>query len=124
MKIILIISFVILSGLSAIAQQDTGKKEYLVKYEVLTKKGVKVNIGFFDKDNKNAGMIVSEQWTYSFATKDKNQNVNLFVMRTQDGLKKVWVKVNIYVNDKLVKSIEDKFMDVGPTVQFNLNDLK
>lgn len=105
-------------------QQDTTKKEYSIKYEVLTKKGEKVNIGFFDKDGKNAGTTASEQWTYSFTTKDKNQNINLFIQRIESGMKKVWVKVNIYVNDKLLKSVEEKFMINGPTVQVNLNDIK
>lgn len=124
MKAIILSTILFVTFLSAKAQQDTAKKEYSIKYEVLTKKGEKVNIGFFDKDGKNAGVTASEQWTYSFITYDKNQNVNLFIQRVESGMKKVWVKVNIYVNDKLIKSVEEKFMGVGPTVQVNLQDIK
>ncbi len=124
MKKSTVLVFLVFAFLFSNAQLDTTKREYLVKYEVLTKKGEKVNIGFFDKDGKNAGVTASEQWTYSFTTNDKNQNVNLFIQRVESGMKKVWVKVNIYVNGNLIKSVEDKFMGVGPTVQVNLNDIK
>lgn len=125
MKAIILSVILCMTFLSVKAQQqDTTKKEYSIKYEVLTKKGEKVNIGFFDKDGKNAGTTASEQWTYSFTTKDKSQNINLFIQRVESGMKKVWVKVNIYVNDKLVKSVEEKFMGVGPTIQVNLQDIK
>jgi ribosomal protein S24E len=124
MKKIILSLFLVLGVFLSKAQKGTNEKEYLVKYEVFTKKGVKIQIGFFDKDAKNAGTMVSEEWAYSFTTTDKNQNVQLFVLRAESGYKKVWVKVNIYVNEKLAKSVEDKFLGLGPTVQVNLNDIK
>jgi hypothetical protein len=80
---------------------------------------------FFDKDGKNAGTMAKEQWTYSFTTTDKNQIVQLATMRASSGVKKFWIKVNIYVNNKLIKSVEDKFFGaLGPNVQINLQDIK
>jgi len=111
--------------LSLKAQQDTTKKDYLIKYEVLTNKGEQASVLFFDKDGKNAGTIANEQWTYSFTTTDKNQIVQLSTMRGSSGGKKFWLKANIYVNNKLIKSIEDKFLGtLGPNVQIILQDVK
>ena len=126
-SIILAFTFLIIQS-SGKAQQDTAKKEYLVKYEVLTKKGEKISIGYFDKNEVNAGATASEQWTYSFTTSNKNQNIQIFTVGGQEARSrkgaKVWTKVNIYVNDKLVKSVEEKVLGPGPTVQVNLNDIK
>jgi hypothetical protein len=108
--------------------QDTTKKEYLIKYEVLTKPGQKILVSYFDRDEKNAGATASESWTYSFTTTNKNHNLQISTVggesgRTKGGAK-VWVKINIYVNDKLVKSKEEKVLGLGPTVQVNLNEIK
>jgi hypothetical protein len=116
------------SLLSVQAQQDTNKKEYLIKYEVLTKKGEKILVNYFDKDEKNAGATASESWTYSFTTTNKNQNLQVSTVGGEGARRmkaaKVWVKINIYVNGNLVKSAEEKILGLGPTVQVNLNDIK
>lgn len=110
------------------AQQDTTKKAYLIKYEVLTKKGDKIGIGYFDKNETNAGGTASELWTYTFTTTNKNQNIQIFTVGGQEARSKkgakIWTKVNIYVNGSLIKSVEEKVLGLGPTVQVNLNDIK
>lgn len=110
------------------AQQDTTKKEYLIKYEILTKKGEKIGIGYFDKNEVNAGGTASELWSYSFTTTNRNQNIQIFTVGGQEARSrkgaKIWTKVNIYVNGNLIKSVEEKVLGLGPTVQVNLNDIK
>lgn len=108
---------------------DAPKKEYNIKYEVLTKKGHPVGIVFFDKEGKNSGNSVEEFWTYKFMTTDKHQNIQLFAMggenasfKNRSG--KVWVKVNIYVNDVLIKTKEDRFQGQGPTISVDLDSIK
>jgi len=116
------------SLLSVQAQQDTNKKEYLIKYEVLTKKGEKILVNYFDKDEKNAGATASESWVYTFTTTNKNQNIQLSTVGGESGRKmkaaKVWVKINIYVDGNLAKSVEEKVLGLGPTVQMSLQDIK
>lgn len=128
MKTIIISLILCITIQSVRAQQDTTKKEYLIKYEVLTKKGEKIGIGYFDKNEVNAGGTASELWSYTFTTINKNQNIQIFTVggqssRTRKGAK-VWTKVNIYVNGNLIKSVEEKVEGLGSTVQVNLNDLK
>lgn len=122
----LILCFTLLSVKAQ--QQDTAKKEYSIKYEVLTKKGEKIGIGYFDKNEVNAGGTASELWTYTFTTTNKNQNIQIFTVGGQSaggrGGAKIWTKVNIYVNGILIKSKEEKVLGLGPTVQVNLNDIK
>lgn len=112
--------------LSLKAQQDTAKKEYLIKYEVLTKKGKPVLLNYFDKDEKNAGATAEESWTYTFSTANKNQNIQVSTVGGKGGYLsgKIWVKVSIYVNGNLIKSKEEKFAGLGPSVQVNLQDIK
>lgn len=119
----------ILSGifLSINAQQDTIRKEFLIKYEVLTKKGEVIAVTYFDKNGNNAGATASELWTYTFSTSDKNQNIQVFTTGGQAARSmrkaKVWTKVNIYVNGKLIKSEEGKVLGAGPTVQIDLTKI-
>lgn len=128
MKAIILLSLITLLTFSSNAQQDTTKKEYLIKYEVLTKKGEKIGIGYFDKNEVNAGGTASELWSYTFTTTNKNQNIQIFTVGGQDSKNrkgaKVWTKVNIYVNGNLIKSVEERVLGLGPTVQVNLNDIK
>lgn len=116
------------SLLSVKAQQDTNKKEYLIKYEVLTKKGEKILVNYFDKEEKNAGATASESWVYTFTTTNKNQNIQVSTVGGETARKmkaaKVWVKINIYVNGSLIKSVEEKVLGLGPTVQVSLQDIK
>jgi len=116
------------SLLSVKAQQDNNKKEYLIKYEVLTKKGEKILVNYFDKEEKNAGATASESWVYTFTTTNKNQNIQVSTVGGETARKmkaaKVWVKINIYVNGNLIKSVEEKVLGLGPTVQVSLQDIK
>ena len=110
------------------AQQDAAKKEYLIKYEVLTKKGEKILVNYFDRNETNAGATASEYWTYSFTTTNKTQNLQISTVggesaRTKKAAK-VWVKINIYVDGNLIKSAEEKVLGLGPTVQVNLQEIK
>jgi hypothetical protein len=111
--------------LSAKAQQA---KEYLIKYEVLTKQGEKILVRYFDKDEKNAGATASESWTYSFTTTNKNQILQISTVGGETAKRKngakVWVKINIYVNGTLIKSKEEKVLGLGPSVQVNINEIK
>lgn len=106
--------------------QDTTKKEYLIKYEVLTKKGKPVLVNYFDKDGKNAGATAEESWILTFSTTDKNQNIQVSTVGAKGGYMsgKIWTQVNIYVNGSLIKSKEAKFSGLGPSVQVSLNDIK
>lgn len=124
-KIILLLAFS-LSLASAQAQQDSTKKEYLIKYEVLTKKGKSVVVSYFDKDGKNAGATADESWILTFSTTDKNQNIQISTVGGKSGYVsgKIWTKINIYVNGILIKSKEEKFAGLGPTVQVSLTDIK
>lgn len=110
------------------AQQDTTKKEYQIKYEVLTKKGEKILVNYFDSDGKGAGATASELWVYNFTTTNKNQNIQVSTLGGQEARSrkgaKVWAKVNIYVNGSLIKSVEEKVFGLGQSVQVNLNDIK
>ena len=120
--------FLAFSFLFSKAQQETPKKEYQIKYEVLTKKNEKILVTYFDKDEKNAGATASESWVYNFTTTNKNQNIQVSTVggetaRRKNGAK-VWVKINIYVNGNLIKSAEEKVLGLGPTVQVNLQDIK
>lgn len=128
MKAFILLSLVSLLAVSSKAQQDTTKREYSIKYEVLTKKGEVIAVTYFDKNGNNAGATASELWTYSFSTSDKNQNIQVFTTGGQAARSmrkaKVWTKVNIYVNGKLIKSEEGKVLGAGPTVQVNLSDIK
>lgn len=128
MKKIMLLFLLSFSLLSVQAQQDTNKKEYLIKYEVLTKKGEKILVNYFDKDEKNAGATASESWVYTFTTTNKNQNIQLSTVGGESGRKmkaaKVWVKINIYVDGNLAKSVEEKVLGLGPTVQMSLQDIK
>lgn len=126
-KAILFILFVF--GLLVVkAQQDTTKKEYSVKYEVLTKKGEKILVNFFNEKGGNAGATASESWVYTFTTANKNQNIQVSTVGGQTAHRKngakVWVKINIYVNGNLAKSAEEKVLGLGPSVQVNLNEIK
>ena len=126
-RIILFLVFSV-ALVSAEAQQDSTKKEYLIKYEVLTKKGEKILVNYFDSDGKNAGTTASESWVYSFTTTNKNQNIQVSTVGGQEARSrkaaKVWTKINIYVNGNLIKSAEEKVLGLGPNVQVNLNDIK
>lgn len=128
MKVTSILSFALLLAVSGNAQQDTTKREYLIKYEVLTKKGEKILVNYFDKNETNAGATASESWIYTFATTNKNQNIQVSTVGGESGRKmkaaKIWVQINIYVNGNLIKSKEEKVLGLGPTVQINLNDIK
>lgn len=129
MKLILsIIICILLSATQNVKCQNPTNKEYHIKYEVLTKKGEKIAVGYFDKNGNNAGATASEIWTYSFTTTDKYQNIQVFTTGGQDSRSRrgarVWTKVNIYVNDKLIKSIEEKVLGAGTTVQVNIQDIK
>lgn len=111
--------------------QDTAKKEYLIKYEVQTKKGEEIGIGYFDKNEVSAGGTASELWTYSFTTTNKDQNIQIYTVggrnvniATSQKKAKIWVRISIYVNGNLIKSAEEKFFGLGPTIQVNLNDIK
>lgn len=125
MKMTILLSLGLLLTFSS-KSQDTTKKEYQIKYEVLTKKGKPVIINYFDKDGKNAGATADESWIYTFSTTDKNQNIQVFTVGAKGGYMsgKIWTKVSIYVNGSLIKSKEAKFAGLGPTVQVNLNDIK
>lgn len=128
MKAIILLSLLTLISISGTAQQDTTKKQYLIKYEVLTKKGEKILVNYFDSEGKNAGATASESWIYNFTTTNKNQNIQVSTVGGQEARSrkgaKVWVKVNIYVNGNLIKSTEEKVLGLGPTVQVNLSDIK
>lgn len=121
----IIFCFTFLAGNS---QQDTLKQVYSVKYEVLTKKGKKILVNYFNEKGENAGATASESWVYNFTTTNKNQNIQVSTVGGESGRRmkaaKVWVKINIYVNGNLVKTTEDKVLGLGPTVQVNLNDVK
>lgn len=110
------------------AQQDTVKKEYAVKYEVLTKKGEKILVNYFNEKGENAGATASESWVYNFTTTNKNQIIQVSTVGGETARRmksaKVWVKINIYVNGNLVKTTEEKVLGLGPTVQVNLQDIK
>ncbi|TMI89430.1 MAG: hypothetical protein E6H08_16550 [Bacteroidetes bacterium] len=125
----LILSLILsIALLSLKAQQDTIKKEYLIKYEVLTKKGEKILVNYFDKNETNAGATASESWFYTFTTTNKTQNIQVSTVggKSANSNKgaKVWVKINIYVNGNLIKSAEEKVLGLGPTVQVSLQDIK
>ncbi len=128
MKAFILLSLVSLLTVSSKAQQDTTKKEYLIKYEVLTKKGEKILVNYFDKNETNAGTTASESWVYTFTTTNKNQNIQVSTVGGQTAHKrngaKVWTKINIYVNGNLIKSVEEKVLGLGPTVQVNLQDIR
>lgn len=128
MKSIIILGFILFLTISVNAQQDTTKKEYSIKYEVLTKKGEKILVNYFNEKGENAGATASESWVYNFATTNKNQNVQVSTVGGESGRRmksaKVWVKINIYVNGNLIKSTEEKVLGLGPTVQVNLHDIK
>jgi hypothetical protein len=126
MKMTLLLSLGLLLAFSGKSQQDTTKKEYQIKYEVLTKKGKPVVINYFDKDGKNAGATAEESWTYIFSTTDKNQNIQVSTVGGKGGYMsgKIWTKVSIYVNGSLIKSKEAKFAGLGPTIQVTLSDIK
>lgn len=125
MKAIIFLSVFLSLGITTVAQQDSTKKEYLIKYEVLTKKGVKILVNYFDKDEKNAGATASESWTYTFTTSNKNQNIQVSTVGGKSGFSgKVWTKINVYVNGTLIKSVEERFAQLGPTVQISLHDIK
>jgi hypothetical protein len=128
MKAIIFLSLISLLTFSSNAQQDTTKREYLIKYEVLTKKGEKILVNYFDKNETNAGATASESWVYSFTTTNKNQNIQISTVGGESERRmksaKVWVKINIYVNGNLVKSTEDKVLGLGPTIQVSLQDIK
>lgn len=128
MKTAILLTLASLLSVSTYSQTDTAKKEYLIKYEVLTKKGEKILVNYFDKDEKNAGATASESWIYTFSTTNKNQNLQISTVggetaRRKNGAK-VWVKINIYVNGNLIKSAEEKVLGLGPTVQVSLQDIK
>lgn len=128
MKKIILSLILCVTLLSVKAQQDTTKKEYSMKYEVLTKKGEKILVNYFDKNETNAGATASESWIYTFTTTNKNQNIQISTVGGETARKmkaaKVWVKINIYINGNLAKSVEEKVLGLGPTVQVNLNDIK
>lgn len=123
----IILSMIFCASFISLKAQDTSKKEYLVKYEVLTKQGENILVNFLDKDEKNAGATTSETWSYSFATTNKNQNLQITTVGGQTARKKngakVWVKVSIYVNGNLVKSKEEKVLGLGSSLQVNLNEI-
>lgn len=128
MKPVILLFLVSLFSYSAYSQTGTDKKEYLIKYEVLTKKGEKILVNYFDKEEKNAGATASESWVYTFTTTNKNQNIQVSTVGGETARKmkaaKVWVKINIYVDGNLIKSAEDKVLGLGPTVQVSLQDIK
>lgn len=129
MKLIILSLILCVAFLSVIAQQqDTAKREYLIKYEVLTKKGEKILVNYFDKNETNAGATASESWVYSFTTTNQSQNIQVSTVGGQTARRKnsakVWVKINIYVNGNLIKSAEEKVLGLGPSVQVNLSDIK
>lgn len=128
MKSIILSSILCVTFLSAKAQQDTAKKEYSIKYEVLTKKGEKILVNYFNDKGENAGTTASESWVYNFTTTNKSQNIQVSTVGGETARRmkaaKVWVKINIYVNGNLVKSAEEKVLGLGPTVQVNLQDIK
>ncbi|MBK8699791.1 MAG: hypothetical protein IPN29_09750 [Saprospiraceae bacterium] len=128
MKPIILLFLVSLFSYSTYSQSGTAKKEYLIKYEVLTKKGEKILVNYFDKEEKNAGATASESWVYTFTTTNKNQNIQVSTVGGETARKmkaaKVWVKINIYVDGNLIKSAEDKVLGLGPTVQVSLQDIK
>lgn len=121
----IILTFSFFAGKS---QQDTLKKEYSVRYEVLTKKGERILVNYFNEKGENAGATASESWVYNFTTTNKNQNIQVSTVGGESGRRmkaaKIWVKINIYVNGNLAKTTEDKVIGLGPTVQVNLNDVK
>jgi hypothetical protein len=128
MKAILLIVLGSFLTLASTAQQNSNTKEYLIKYEVQTKKGENILVNFLDKDEKNAGATASETWSYSFTTTNKNQNIQIATVGGQTAHRKngakVWVKVSIYVNGTLVKSKEEKVLGLGSSLQINLNEIK
>ena len=130
MKKCFIIILCFVTTLSSKAQKiDAPKKEYNIKYEVLTKKGHPVMIVFFDKEGKNSGNSVEEFWTYKFMTTDNHQNIQLFAMGGENATPrniygKVWTRLNIYVNDVLIKTKEGKFTGQGPTISVDLDNIK
>lgn len=125
MKVIILLSVLAFLAISTKAQQDSTKKEYLIKYEVLTKKGVKILVNYFDSDGKATGATASELWSYTFTTTNKNQNIQVSTIGAKSGFSgKVWAKINVYVNGTIVKSVEEKFAQLGPTVQISLHELK
>lgn len=125
---IIMLSLELLFAFSGKSQQDTTKKEYSIKYEVLTKKGEQILVNYFDSDGKNAGATASESWVYTFSTTNKNQNIQVSTVGGQTARRmknaKVWVKVSIYVDGSLIKSKEEKALGLGPTVQVSLQDIK
>jgi hypothetical protein len=125
MKMTLLLSLGLLFGFSS-KSQDTTKKEYLIKYEVLTKEGKPVLVNYFDKDGKNAGTTADGSWIYTFVTTDKNQSIQVSTVGAKGGYMsgKIWTKVNIYVSGNLIKSKEAKFAGLGPTVQVSLSEIK
>jgi hypothetical protein len=124
----IILSMIFCASFISLKAQDTTKKEYLIKYEVLTKQGEKIIVNYFDKDEKNAGATASESWAYSFTTTNKNQNLQISTVGGETAKKKngakVWVKINIYINGTLIKTKEEKVLGLGPTVQVNINEIK
>ena len=128
MKSIILLCIISLLSITSKAQQDTTKTEYSVKYEVLTKKGEKILVNYFNEKGDNAGATASELWVYNFTTTNKNQNIQVSTVGGESGRRmkvaKVWVKINIYVNGNLIKSKEEKVLGLGPTVQVNLNEVK
>lgn len=121
---------VILAAFSVVvnSQQDSTKREFIVKYEVLTKKGEKILVNYFNEKGENAGATASESWVYNFTTTNKNQNIQVSTVGGESARRmksgKVWVKINIYVNGDLIKSVEEKVSGLGPTLQVNLADIK
>ncbi|MGC4104221.1 hypothetical protein [Ferruginibacter sp.] len=128
MKKLTLFFLLVLGFLFSKAQKDTTQKEYLIKYEVLTKKGESILVNYFDKNETNAGVSASESWAYSFTTTNKNQNIQVSTVGGQTAHKrnsaKVWTRINIYVNGNLIKSIEEKVLGLGPTLQVSLLDIK
>lgn len=124
LSLILLISLV-----SAKAQQDTTLNEYLIKYEVQMEKGKKLFVTYTAPENTGGGssLTISDNWTYTYKTKNIDQNVQVNTMAAQSARSlrgaKVWNKINIYVNGKLIKSEEEKSL-IGHSVQVSLYDIK
>lgn len=128
MKTIVVAILFMFFSISVNAQRDSTNRDFAVKYEVLTKKGEKILVNYFNEKGENAGATASESWFYTFSTTNKNQNIQVSTVGGETARRmkaaKVWVKINIYVNGNLIKSAEDKVLGLGPTVQVNLNDIK
>lgn len=100
------------------------KSTFNIKYEVESEdKTTDFLITFWDKDGKVTGNWFRSGWKYIFTTSDINQQ--LFIKANAGYPSKKKVTLNIYVEDKLVKS-DTQFlkgqMD-GPSCQVILSDL-